>query len=270
MGPFAVGSIVFASLFGGAIVGMAFATALPSHHLNSDSRDAIKLATAIVATLTALAIGLLVASAKTSFDAADTQLRNSVARTVLLDRVMAHYGPEMREARAQLRQFLETSLRQVWGHGGTGSTNPNAVSDDPGIEPVQDKLRAMAPQTEAQRWLLSRALQISGEIAETHWLMFERSEAGFPWPFLTILVFWLVMLFVSFGLLAPRNATVLCIMFFCSLSVASAVFLIVDMDTPFSVLFRSPALRCATPSTILADDRPSPKADNDCWHAASQ
>jgi hypothetical protein len=209
MGPFAVGGIVFASLFGGAILGITLSAALPAHHLSSDSKDAIKLATAIVATLAALALGLLVASAKTSFDTADTQLRN------------------------QLRQFVEASLRQVWGDGGSGGAHPNAVGDDPGIEPVQVKLRAMAPQTEAQRWLLSRALQISGDIEEAHWLMFERSEAGFPWPFLTILVLWLVTLFVSFGLLAPRNATVLCIIFFCSLSVASAVFLIVDMEHPF-------------------------------------
>jgi hypothetical protein len=102
-----------------------------------------------------------------------------------------------------------------------------------GFEPIQVKLRATAPQTEAQWWLLSRALQISGDIEEAHWLMFERSEAGFPWPFLTILVFWLVTLFVTFGLLAPRNASVLCIIFSCSLSVASAVFLIVDMEHPF-------------------------------------
>jgi hypothetical protein len=234
MGPFAVGGIVFASLFGGAILGMTLGVALPAHHLSSDFKAAIKLATAIVATLSALALGLLVASAKTSFDTADTQLRNSIARTVLLDRVMAHYGPETREARAQLRRVVETTLRRVWGDGGTGGANLNTVGDDPGIEPVQDKLRAMALQTEAQRWLLSRALQISGDIAEAHWLMFERSEAGFPWPFLTILVFWLVTLFVSFGLLAPRNATVLCIIFLCSLSVASAVFLIVDMEHPFS------------------------------------
>jgi hypothetical protein len=231
MGPFAVGGIVFASLFGGAILGMALAAALPAHHLSSDSKDAIKLATAIVATLSALALGLLVASAKTSFDTADTQLRNSIARTVLLDRIMAQYGPEAREARVQLRQFVETSLRQIWGDGAGGGAG--AVGDDPGIEPIQVKLRAMAPQTEAQRLLLSRALQISGEIEEAHWLMFERSEAGFPWPFLTILVFWLVTLFVSFGLLAPRNATVLSIILFCSLSVASAVFLIVDMEHPF-------------------------------------
>jgi len=229
MGPFAVGAIVFASLFGGAILGMVLGAVLPAHHLSSDSKDAIKLATAIVATLSALALGLLIASAKTSFDTADTQLRNSIAHTVLLDRILAHYGPETRDARAQLRDVVEKSLRPVLRDEGSGDASPN----DPGIEPVQDKLRAMAPQTEAQRSLLSSALQVSGDIAEAHWLMFERSEAGFPWPFLMILVLWLVTLFFSFGLLAPRNATVLCIIFFCALSVTSAVFLIVDMEHPF-------------------------------------
>jgi hypothetical protein len=241
MSPFAVGGIVCASLFGGALLGMTLGAVLPVHHLSSDSKDAIKLATAIVATLAALALGLLVASAKTSFDTADTQLRNSTARTVLLDRVLAHYGPETRQARAQLRQVVETSLRQVWADDGTGGKNPKAVDDDPEIEMIQDELRAMVPQTEAQRSLLSRALQISGDIAEAHWQMFERTEAGFPWPFLTILVFWLVTLFVSFGLLAPRNATVLCIIFFCSLSVASAIFLVVDMEHPFFGFIQVPS-----------------------------
>src|ERR1700704_422604 len=141
MGPFAVGGIVFASLFGGAILGMTLGAALPAHHLSSDSKDAIKLATAIVATLAALALGLLVASAKTSFDTADTQLRTSVARTVLLDRVLAHYGPETQVARALLRQAVEAQLRRVWGEGRTDGANSNAYGGNPEIELAQEKLR---------------------------------------------------------------------------------------------------------------------------------
>jgi hypothetical protein len=242
MSPFAVGRIVLASLFGGAILGMALAAALPAHHLNSDSKDAIKLATAIVATLSALALGLLVASAKTSFDTADTQLRNSIARTVLLDRVMAQYGPETQEARAQLRQFVETSLSQIWGDA--GSESPNAVGDDRGIEPIQIKLRAMVPHTEAQRWLLSRALQISGDIEEAHWLMFERSEAGFPWPFLIIWCFGLshyLSALVCWRLAMPPFF----VLFSSALSVASAVFLIVDMEHPFFGFISNAPLRDA-------------------------
>jgi hypothetical protein len=231
MNPLVVGAIAFACLFGGALIGRGIGALLPAHHLNSDSRDAIKLSTAVVATLSALALGLLVASAKNSFDTADTQVRTIVARTVLLDRVMAHYGPETKQARAELRQVVEAQLRNVWRDERVGGVNDDA--DSRGIEPVQDELRSLTPQTEAQRWLLARALQVSSDIAESRWLLFARSEAGFPWPFLAILVAWLVMLFFTFGLQTPRNPTVFCIFFLCSLSVASAVFLIVDMQRPF-------------------------------------
>jgi hypothetical protein len=234
MNPLIVGGIAFACLFGGALLGMALSAVLPAHHLNSDSRDAIKLSTAVVATLSALALGLLVASAKTSFDTADNLLRTMVARTVLLDRAMAHYGPETQSARIELRQLVEAQLHQIQSDGRIGGIDPSAETDNRGIEPVQDKLRALTPQTEAQRLLLARALQVSGDIAEARWLMFARSEAGFPWPFLAILVAWLVMLFFSFGLQAPRNPTVFCIVILRTASVASAVFLIVDMQRPLS------------------------------------
>src|ERR1700757_3267486 len=121
----AVGAIVFVCLFGAAVLGMMLSMTLPEHHLSPDSRDAIKLATAIVATLSALALGLLVASAKTSFDTADTQLRTAVARTVLLDRVLVHYGPEAQDARVQLRQMVEAELKQFWGERRTGDADPD-------------------------------------------------------------------------------------------------------------------------------------------------
>ena len=129
--------------------------------------------------------------------------------------------------------MVEAELKQSWGEGRTGHANPDADRANAGIETVQDELRALTPQTEAQRWLLARALQVGGGVAEAHWLMFARNEAGFPRPFLTILETWLVMLFFNFGLLALCNATVLTIIFLCSLSVASAVFLIVDMQRRF-------------------------------------
>jgi len=144
-----------------------------------------------------------------------------------------HYGPQAQDASVQLRQMVEAALKQFWGEGRTGDANPDADGANAGIETVQDELRALTPQTEAQRWLLARALQVGGDVAEAHWLMFARNEAGFPRPFLTILETWLVMLFFTFGLLTLCNATVLTIIFLCSLSVASAVFLIVDMQRPF-------------------------------------
>ena len=234
MSAFVVAGIVCLCLFGAALIGMLLRSLLPDHHLSTEFKDVIKLATAVVATLSALALGFLVASAKTAYDDAETELRTSVARLLLLDRVMAQYGPETDEARGLLRKLVETRLQHVWDIG--GETEPTA--DAPGIEPVQHQLRGLSPQTEVQRFLQSRALQVSGQIAEAYWLAIEMQGERLPWPFLAILVFWLALLFFTFGLLSPSNTTVVSTLFVCALSVAGAVFLIIDMAHPYLGLIR--------------------------------
>jgi hypothetical protein len=209
---------------------MALSRRLPAHHLGSDSKDVIKLATAVVGTLAALALALLIASAKTTYENANAELRTSMARLVLLDRVMARYGSDTNAARARLRTLVETRLSQAWGSDASAT---NAGGEEASIEPVQAELRALSPDTNAQRLLQSRALQVSGDIAEAHWLLTETVGDGLPWAFLAVLVFWLGLLFVTFGLLAPTNATVIGLLFACALSVTAAVFLIVDMAHPY-------------------------------------
>jgi hypothetical protein len=228
-----IGGIVFVCLFGGALIGMSLRSRLPEHHLSVDSKDAIRLATAIVGTLSALALGLLIASAKSAHDNAEAEMRTSAGHLVLLDRVMAHYGSETQEARGLLRKLLAARLSQTWGNIGQDGATGDASVLDAGVEPVQDLLRALTPKTDAQRWLQSRALDVSGQIAEAHWLLVDSGEEGLPWPFLMIMVFWLAMLFATFGLLAPSNMTVLVTLLVCALSVAGAVFLIVDMANPY-------------------------------------
>jgi hypothetical protein len=205
MGAFIVGGIVFVCLLGAAVIGMTLSRRLPDHHLSAESKDVIKLATAVVGTLAALALGLLIASANTTFQNANTELRMSVARIVLLDRVMARYGPETEEARGRLRKLVEARLVAAWGRDASAA---GSEPEESSIEPVQDELRAFAPVTSAQRWLQARALQVSGDIAEGHWLQTESAGSGLPGALLAILVFWLALLFATFGLLAPGNATV--------------------------------------------------------------
>ena len=97
MSALAIGGVAFVCLSFAVVAGIFIRDRLPKHHLSTDSKEAIKLATAVVGTLSALAVGFLIASAKTAFDDAEAELRTSVARVVLLDRVMAHYGPETKE-----------------------------------------------------------------------------------------------------------------------------------------------------------------------------
>jgi hypothetical protein len=152
--------VVFVCLSGAILVGMAISRLLPDHHLDADSKDVIKLATAVVGTLAALALALLIASARTTYDNANAELRTSMARLVLLDRGMAAYGSETNAARARLRTLAETRLSQV--RGGDISVT-KAGGENASIESVQADLRALSPETNAQRLLQSQALQASGE-----------------------------------------------------------------------------------------------------------
>lgn len=104
----------FVCLFGATLVGILIRSRIPSYHLDIDSKEVIRLSTAVVGTLSALALGLLISSAKNVFDNAETELRTSVARVLLLDRVMAHYGPETKLARDHLNRIVGNRVEQGW------------------------------------------------------------------------------------------------------------------------------------------------------------
>ena len=233
MSALTIAGIVFVCLVFASAVGMIARYRLPHHHLSIDSRDVIKLATAVVGTLSALALGFLIASAKTTFEDAQTELRTSTARVLLLDRVMLHYGPETADARRLLSKLVEARLQRNWHTPAAMDGVGPQVSEDIGIEPVQDQLRALKPSTDAQRLLQNRAIEVSGNVAEAHWLVVEQEDESLPFAFLIILVFWLSLLFFTFGLLSPVNGTVIFVLVSCALSVAGAVFLITDMAHPY-------------------------------------
>jgi hypothetical protein len=226
-------------VFGGALSGMFIRTALPQHHLTKETEDIVKLGTGMIATLAALVIGLLIASARGSFDVKDTEIKQFAADLILLDRQLAHYGPETKDARQLLRRYAVFKIDSTWPHEAS-----RPAEDGNGsmlLEDVQDRLRTLVPRDEAQRWLQARALQISGDVARTRWLLREQTGSSISMPFLVTLVFWLTFIFTSFGLFAPRNATAITALFVCSLSIAGAIFLILEMDHPFGGLIRIPS-----------------------------
>jgi hypothetical protein len=238
MNALAIGGTVFAVVFGGALLGMYLRAVLPKHHLSADSKDVIRIATAMIGTLAALVAGLLIASAKSSFDSKNGELTRAASRYILLDRTLAQYGPETRQSRDLLRQMAETRLRQIWPEEGIGKLNPEAIDQGPGVEIIQRNLFNLVPQNDTQQWLKSRALQLTSDIAEVRWTAIEQLGSSIQWPLLTILVFWFVAIFTSFGLFAPTNSSVIIAMFACALSVASSVYLIVEMDQPYGGLIK--------------------------------
>jgi hypothetical protein len=237
MNSIALGMVVFICLFGAALTGSWARSRLPDTHLNTSSTDVIKLATAIVGTLYAIALGLLIASSKNTFDNAESELTASAANLVLLDRVMAHYGPELDAARQLVRKLIEERLEKDSSSGNGGSDISVFAAD---IEPIQDHLRSLSPTTFAQRSLQARALEVSSKIAEDDWLLAETEKERLPGPFIVMMVFWLSVLFATFGLLAPRNGTVAAILCVCALSVSGAVYLVMEMSHPFAGLIQIP------------------------------
>jgi hypothetical protein len=238
MNALAIGGIVFGCVFGGASLGMLLGAILPKHHLSADSKDVIKVAIAMIATLAALVVGLLISSAKSSFDDKDTEMRRMAAQAILLDRTMAEYGPETQQMRDKFREIFATRIAQIWPDEGKDKVAPRAIGHGGAIEAIQRQLLDLSPQNDAQRWLKSTALQITGEIAGARWLVFEQTGSAIQWPFLMILIFWLAVIFASFGLFAPRNGSVIFVLLICALSVAGALFLIVQMDQPYTGVIR--------------------------------
>jgi hypothetical protein len=237
--PLAISLIAFGCIFGGMLLGMFLRTMLPEHHLSNDSKDVLKLGIGMMATLAALVLGLLIASAKGSFDTINSGLINTCSKIILLDRVMAAYGPETREARDVLRRSVAATIAQVWPSERTGQIETEVLDQGAVLETVYNKLLQLSPQNNVQRHLQSRALQVSGDIAEARWLMFQqRGQSSLRMPFLVMLVSWLVIIFFSFGLFSPRNATVILTLLVCALSAAGALYLIQELDRPIGGLIQ--------------------------------
>jgi len=246
--PLTISLIAFGCIFGGTLLGMFLRTMVPKDHVSDESRDGLKLGIGMLATLTALVLGLLISSAKGSFDRINNGLIDTGSQIILLDRVMAQYGPETKEVRHHLRRGVASAIEQIWPEERTGQTEAEFLDRRATFETVQDELLRLSPQNDAQRWLQSQALGVTRDITKTRWLLVEQKEhSSLPMPFLVMLVSWLVILFFSFGLLSRRNVTVIVIFLICALSSAGSLYLIQELDRPYGGLIKvsSASLRTA-------------------------
>ena len=247
MSSLAIAAIIFACILAGTLVGMLIARWLPEHHLSGDSKDSVKQGLALIATLTALVLGLLVATTKGTFDTQSAAVRELAANIVLFDRLLARYGPETKPVRDLIPGGVKTLVEQTWPEEGVQRGNSIETDVRGAWEAVYDKLSALDPKTDTQRTLKARALEIAVSLAQTRQRLLAQKESSIPTPFLFVLGFWLTILFACYGLIAPRNLTVIAILIVCMVSVSGAVFLVLEMDRPFEGIMRvsSAPLRAA-------------------------
>jgi hypothetical protein len=236
MSPIAISFLTLAIVFGGALFGIFLRTSLPENHITSDSQDIVKLGMGLVGTMAALVLGLLIASAKSSFDMQSAELTEMSSKLVLLDRVLAHYGPAAQESRDLVRAAVVRTLDGMELQARTRDSHSDPMSA--GSEALYDKVQALVPANDAQRTMQGQALGLVIALGQMRWLIYEQRASSVSMPLLVVLISWLTIIFVSFGLFAPFNATVLTSLFVSALSFSGAIFLILEMYTPYGGLIQ--------------------------------
>src|SRR5262245_17716012 len=172
MTAFTFAAVTLVITFGTALLGTIIRERLPPAHVSKESQDAMRLGMGLVATMTALLLGLVTAAAKGSFDSQDAAVRNSAAGIMSLDRLLARYGPETKTTRDLLRRIVEFRLEATWPTKGRGAPLDSSLSESsasPAAEQVEDPILALAPQTDTQRWLKSEMLKVTSEVLRTRW-----------------------------------------------------------------------------------------------------
>jgi hypothetical protein len=226
--------IVFGCLVGAVLTGRTFRRLLPEAHLSAESKDAMKLAIGLVATMSALVLGLLVSSAKGAYDAERSEVILMASKITFLGRVLDAYGPDAADVRAQLRNTTDEAIQQMWPGQMRRPTdrNPDVQAGNLAYAALQE----LSPQNEMQRVLKSSAATLAADLAQTRSLLAAQSVPSVSQPMLIILVSWLVVIFVGFSVLAPPNATTLFALMMSAFAVSGAIFLILELDQPFGGL----------------------------------
>jgi hypothetical protein len=230
-----VSGIVFASIFASTLFGMLLRSILPEHHLGADSKEVVRLATALIATLAALVLGLLVASTRGSYEQTSSQISRMITDVVVLDQLLDEYGPDATPLRHMLREAIGPMANSIWRNGAGGGASFRGSAEG---ETAFYKLQELSPRDGIQRALQARAIQISTDLAQTRLLLFAQPADAMSTPFLIVLTLWLVLIFASFSVFAPPNATIFVVLLVCVLSVSSAIFLILEMGRPFDGLMQ--------------------------------
>jgi hypothetical protein len=225
---------------GGIFLGTLLRRALPKHHLDQHAKDVVRLGVGLIATIAALVLGLLIAAAKGSFDTQSTQVKQITADVILLDNILAQYGPEAHPIREQIRSTIGPLVSRLWQEKQAGAIGPFEARDG-AAEGIYLEIQKLSPRDDLQRSLQSRAVQISNDLAQVRFLLLVESENLVPTPFLAVLASWLIIIFASFSLFSPLNVTVFTFLSLFALSAACAIFLILELGRPFTGLLMLPS-----------------------------
>lgn len=237
MSPLAVSAIVFCLLFGSALIGISIRRAMPEHYRDEDTSNIVKTSMGLIGTLSALVLGLVVASAKSSYDDKAGQTRQLTAKVIQLDALLSQYGPGAEKSRVLLRQATNEVVQRIWQGEAAGKSAFQVAA--PAFA-LFNEIELLQPANDLQRSLKSRATQTFTDLMQDRLLLFARSGTSVPTPFLIVLIFWLAVIFASLTILSQANEFGIAVIAVAAISLSGAIFLILELDYPFTGFMQIP------------------------------
>ncbi|MEW6342291.1 MAG: DUF4239 domain-containing protein [Paraburkholderia sp.] len=240
--------LVFVLLLIGTGTGVLVRPLLPEEHKAHETVQLIQLVIGMLVTFAALVLGLMTASAKTSFDTVGNDFRTYSADLIQLNATLRQYGGDASEVRQLLRAYTAAAIASTWPSEPrpAGDYYPKDIPAENNSEKLEDtrlgdmlnlagaRLRQLSANDAYHQRLLDQSIDQFERVVQARWKLIEEAHSTISQPFFMTLTFWLFVIFLSFGLIAPRNALALVTITLGALSIASAVYVIVDLDTPFT------------------------------------
>jgi hypothetical protein len=220
------------------MIGVLLNPRLPDHHRDADSRDVVKLVMGLIATVAALVLGLLISSAHSSFVEQQSEIQHLGVKLIQLNRALELFGADSIATRTELRRIVVADAARLWPDKNAMAVTGQTTQEQIALEDLFRQIQDLPATTDGQHAARTRAFQLLTDVGETRRLLDEQANGSISWPFLVILVFWLCVLFLGFGLFARLNATVLVALLMGAMSVAGAIFLILEMNRPYNGIMR--------------------------------
>lgn len=233
----ATSALIAGIIFAASLIGLALPRVLPERHLSKDTLDAIKLGTGMLSVLASLVLGLMIATVKTSFDTTASQVRAYAADLIVLDETLRDYGQAAVPIRRMVRDYTAKLLNDVLLSDDQPYLTENRQAGDM-LESIREHIRDLPTSAPGQGWLVDQSLQIVTSLLRERWLLIEHAGPSVHPLVIWLLVSWIVAIFISFGINAPRHATMMAAFLVVSVAIGSSMFLVLEMDTPFEGVLR--------------------------------
>jgi hypothetical protein len=234
-----VALIAFGLILVSIAIGLMMRAWLPETHISGDSKEVIRLATALIGTMAAVVLALLFASTRTSFETTNNSVGRMTTSVIELDHMLQEYGPEGRALRMALRRDVVAIVASIWQDD--AAAQGQARADTPTAQvTILTLLRQMTPATPLQSALQVHALAVSNDLVQIRLTLLAQPTDSLSRPFVIVLVLWLSFIFLSFSMSAKANTTLVIVLVICAFSASSAIYLILELGQPFDGLMQIP------------------------------